>query len=246
MDWGEMVTLIAHTVNRFGDRLLVVGNTGSNYTKEAITGTEHAFAAGMDASLQINPYYGKTSRAGLEAHFERVLDLGPALIYNVPGRTGQDLSPDLIQQLAKHPNLLGIKECAGSERIQGYEQQGIACWSGNDDQCHQSRHRSGSHGVVSVTSNILPKTMKSLMDRENPELNQRLQPLFEWLFAEPNPIALNTALAMMGLVSPVFRLPYVPLNQQQREAGLEILQSLADLEDLGNLSVLTDDQFICH
>jgi len=83
MDWEEHLMLIAHSVNKFGNQLIIVGNTGSNNTREAIKGTKYGFAFGMDAALQINPYYGKTSAAGLKEHFKRVLDLGPSIIYNV-------------------------------------------------------------------------------------------------------------------------------------------------------------------
>ena len=88
MSWDEHVMLIAHTVNSFGSKLQVIGNTGSNSTREALHATEQGFAVGMDAALQINPYYGKTSLDGLIAHFSAVLDEGPTIIYNVPSRTG--------------------------------------------------------------------------------------------------------------------------------------------------------------
>ena len=88
MSWDEHVMLIAHTVNSFGKHLQVIGNTGSNSTREALHATEQGFAVGMDAALQINPYYGKTSLDGLIAHFSAVLDEGPTIVYNVPSRTG--------------------------------------------------------------------------------------------------------------------------------------------------------------
>ena len=88
MSWDEHVMLIAHTVNSFGSHLQVIGNTGSNSTREALHATEQGFAVGMDAALQINPYYGKTSLDGLIAHFSAVLDEGPTIVYNVPSRTG--------------------------------------------------------------------------------------------------------------------------------------------------------------
>ena len=177
MDWEEHLMLIAHSVNRFGDELVIVGNTGSNNTREALKATRYGFAFGMDASLQINPYYGKTSEKGLREHFNRVLDLGPAIIYNVPSRTGQDLPPELIRELAKHPNLLGVKECAGNERIAAYEKEGIACWSGNDDQAWEARHHCGGHGVISVTANVVPGLMRRLMDESDSTLADRLKPL---------------------------------------------------------------------
>ncbi len=243
MDWEEHLILIAHTVNYFGSQLQVIGNTGSNNTKEAVRATEEGFAVGMNAALQINPYYGKTSRAGLVAHFKAVLALGPALIYNVPGRTGQDLQPDLIQELAQHKHFVGVKECAGIDRIAQYEQAGIACWSGNDDQAHDSRHKAGSHGVISVASNILPKTMASLMDDQNGGLNQKLQDLLNWFFCEPNPIALNTLMPMLGYCRPVFRLPYVPLNAEARLRGATLLEAAPILDKLPKLMVLNDNEF---
>ncbi len=85
-----------------------------------------------------------------------------------------------------------------------YESKGIACWSGNDDQCFEGRHRNQSHGVISVIANLLPGLMRKLMDEDNSELNQRLQPLMAWLFHVPSPNALNTAMAMTGAAPPVF------------------------------------------
>ncbi|WP_273050594.1 dihydrodipicolinate synthase family protein, partial [Pseudoalteromonas sp.] len=111
MNWEEHLMLIAHSANKYGDKLVIVGNTGSNNTREAIKATKYGFASGMDAALQINPYYGRTSIAGVKEHFKRVLDIGPAFIYNVAGRTGQDLTPDIIEPLAKHEYFIGVKEC---------------------------------------------------------------------------------------------------------------------------------------
>ena len=245
MDWEEHLMLIAHSVNKFGDRLAIVGNTGSNNTREAIKGTRYGFAFGMDAALQINPYYGKTSDAGLREHFKRVLDFGPSIIYNVPGRTGQDLQPEFIEELAQHPNLIGVKECAGNERMAHYESKGIACWSGNDDQCFEGRHRHGSHGVISVISNLMPGLMRRLMDTEDPKLNDRLQPLMSWLFHVPSPNALNTVLSMTGVTKPVFRLPYSPVDLEARKEVVELLQEFSPEDWVGSgLELMEDEQFI--
>ena len=245
MDWEEQLMLIAHSVNKFGGRLEIVGNTGSNNTREALRGTKHGFAFGMDAALQINPYYGKTSDAGLREHFKRVLDFGPSIIYNVPGRTGQDLQPELIEELAQHPNLIGVKECAGNERMAYYESKGIACWSGNDDQCFEGRHRHGSHGVISVISNLMPGLMRRLMDTDDPKLNDRLQPLMSWLFHVPSPNALNTVLSMTGATQPVFRLPYSPVDLEARKEVVELLQEFSPADWVGSgLELMEDEQFI--
>ena len=226
MNWEEHLMLIAHSANKFGEQLLIVGNTGSNNTREAIKATKYGFASGMHASLQINPYYGRTSIAGVKEHFKRVLDIGPAFIYNVAGRTGQDLTPDIIEPLAQHEHFIGVKECGGNERIAHYEQQGIACWSGNDDEAHDARHTHKAHGVISVTSNLIPGLFRQLMDSKNDELNNSLQPLMNWLFCEPNPIAINTAMMMTGAVNPVFRMPYVPLSDEQQQQGETLINQL--------------------
>ncbi|MCP3675246.1 MAG: 4-hydroxy-tetrahydrodipicolinate synthase [Gammaproteobacteria bacterium] len=245
LDWEEHLMLIAHSSTKFGDRLLIIGNSGSNNTREAVKATEYGFASGMHGSLQINPYYGKTSDQGVLAHLLKVLDVGPAFIYNVPGRTGQDISPAIIEKLAKHENFIGVKECSGNERIEYYEQRGIACWSGNDNECFEGRHKHASHGVISVTSNIIPGIMRILMDNNEPELNQSVQALMSWLFCEPNPIAINTALMMTKAVLPVFRLPYVPLSQQLREEGMTLLEAVGADNLVGKLPVvLSDDDFL--
>ena len=248
LSWEEHIILIAHSVHRFGKKLLIIGNTGSNNTREAIKATMNGFSVGMDAALQINPYYGRTSIAGVSEHFKKVLAIGPAFIYNVPGRTGQDLTPDIIEPLSTHKNFIGVKECAGNERIAHYEKQGIACWSGNDDESYEGRHLHGSHGVISVTSNIVPGLMRQLMDRDNlietAQLNEQLQGLMQWLFCEPNPIAINTTLMMTGAVAPNFRLPYQALTFEQRKAGLALLEAIAIEDRVGNtLSLLEDSAF---
>jgi len=244
LSWEEHLMLIAHSVHQYGNKILIIGNTGSNNTREAIKATESGFAMGMNAALQINPYYGRTSIAGVSAHFNQVLDIGPVFIYNVPGRTGQDITPDIIEPLSKHKNFIGVKECAGNERIAHYEQQGIACWSGNDDESYLGRHEFGSHGVISVTSNIVPQLMRKLMDHQDPMLNEDLQGLMKWLFCEPNPIAINTALMMTGAVKSNFRLPYKALTKEQRQQGLALLSRFKTIDLVGDeLSLLSDTDF---
>jgi 4-hydroxy-tetrahydrodipicolinate synthase len=190
MSWDEHIMLIAHTVNQFGRDIKVIGNTGSNSTREAIHATEQGFAVGMHAALQINPYYGKTSMTGLKEHFKAVLEEGPAIIYNVPGRTSQDIPDDVILGIASHSNFLGVKECTGNDRIKAYADRGVTCWSGNDDEAHEGRHLYNSQGVISVTSNLIPGLFNSLMHTRDDKMNESLQELMSWLFCEPNPISL--------------------------------------------------------
>jgi len=248
LSWDEHLALIAHSKGKFGDKLAIVGNTGGNNTGEAAWATKKGFAAGMDASLLINPYYGKTSAKGVVMHImQGGLEMGPAIIYNVAGRTGQDIPPDIISQLAGHRNFCGVKECGGHERIKLYSDQGIMCWSGNDDQCHESRHVHGGLGVISVTSNVVPGLMRDLMRERNDDLNEKLGPLFKWLFTEPNPIGVNTLLMQLGVASPVFRLPYTHRSREEREEVVKILTAVG-LEHCpsgpGGVQVLEDKDFV--
>ncbi len=232
MHWDEQLALIAHAVRRFGDRMLIIGNTGSNSTAEAVRATELGFAVGMDAALQINPYYGKTSFAGLEAHYSRVLEFGPGIVYNVPGRTGQDLLPDVIERIARHPNFVGVKECCGPARMAELGRRGIRSWSGNDDDCLAARADGRALGVISVFSNVAPRILRRLLDESARGMPPECVELTAWLFSQPNPIPVNTALAMMGLVEPAFRLPYVPMSRAEREQGVQILRRVG-LAELG-------------
>ncbi|XP_011017505.1 PREDICTED: 4-hydroxy-tetrahydrodipicolinate synthase 2, chloroplastic-like [Populus euphratica] len=247
MSWDEHIMLIGHTVNCFGSSVKVIGNTGSNSTREAIHATEQGFAVGMHAALHINPYYGKTSVEGMVSHFDCVLPMGPTIIYNVPSRTGQDIPPRVIHTIAQSPNLAGVKECVGNDRVEQYTDKGIVVWSGNDDQCHDARWNHGATGVISVTSNLLPGLMRKLMfEGKNTELNSKLLPLIDWLFQEPNPIALNTALAQLGVVRPVFRLPYVPLPLAKRIEFVNLVKKIGRENFVGEkkVQVLDDDDFI--
>ena len=228
LNWTENLSLIRHTATSFGKDLVIIGNTGSNSTKEAKQATQEALDSGAHACLQINPYYGKTNEAGILKHLETSLDIAPCFIYNVPSRTAQDIPPNIIEKLALHPNFIGVKECAGSERIEYYEKKSIACWSGNDDQAFESRQLKNSHGVISVAANVIPILFRILMDKNNPVVQEKILPFVKLLFVEPNPIVLNTTLAMMGLCQPVSRLPYLPLEVKKQE------QIIAALEELKN------------
>ncbi|KAL3738761.1 hypothetical protein ACJRO7_020176 [Eucalyptus globulus] len=247
MSWDEHIMLIRHTVDRFGASLKVIGNTGSNSTAEAMEATEKGFAVGMHASLHINPYYGKTSIHGLLAHFNSVLPMGPMIIYNVPARTGQDIPPSVIQTLATSPNFVGIKECVGNDRVRQYAEEGITVWCGMDDQCHDGRWDFGAVGSMSVASNLIPGLMLELVTgKKSPSLNEKVLPLVEWLFHEPNPIGVNTALAQLGVVRPVFRLPYVPLPLSKRLEFVGLVKDIGRKHFVGDgeVQVLDDDDFI--
>ncbi|XP_020586882.1 4-hydroxy-tetrahydrodipicolinate synthase 2, chloroplastic-like isoform X2 [Phalaenopsis equestris] len=247
MSWDEHIMLIGHTVNCFGASIKVIGNTGSNSTREAIHATEQGFAVGMHAALHINPYYGKTSLKGIVSHFEAVLSMGPTIIYNVPSRTGQDIPPTVVGKISANPNMAGVKECVGNDRIKEYVGGGMAIWSGNDDECHDARWSYGAVGVISVTSNLVPGLMHELMfGGKNTSLNSKVMPLVKWLFGEPNPIGLNTALAQLGVIRPVFRLPYVPLPVEKRIEFVRLVEEIGREHFVGDgeVKVLDDDEFV--
>lgn len=244
--WEEHIMLIAHAKYKFGNNSVIIGNTGSNSTKEAVYATEQGFLVGMDAALQINPYYGKTSNKGLLQHFNNVLNIGPAIIYNVPGRTAQDINFETMNRLSNHHNFIGVKECMGADRIQLYSNNGITTWSGNDDECHDTRHYNGCNGVISVTSNVIPGIFKKLMEEENKELSIKVNKLIKYLFIEPNPIGINTLMMMLGLSEPNFRLPYIELDMKLREELKEIVYEIGIdnfLSKENKCLVLNDNDF---
>lgn len=244
LSWDEHLALIAHTKAKFPS-ICIVGNTGSNHTHESVWATKKGFAAGMDCALLINPYYGKTSPKGIVMHIEAGLEFGPAIIYNVPGRTGQDIKPETIHELAKHKNFVGVKECMGNDRIKELSDKGIACWSGNDDQAYECRHLFGGVGVISVTSNVVPGLMKKLMTEKNDALNAKLGPLFTWLFTEPNPIGVNTLMMQLGMAPPVWRLPYTFREAAERKKVVEMVNAIGIEHFCGNgVKALEDSDFL--
>lgn len=240
MDWEENLSLVLYSLQNFGQQIRVIGNTGSNFTKESLEATKKAFECGVHACLQINPYYGKTSLAGVLKHLGLALDIAPCFIYNVPSRTGQDIPPKIMTKLATHSNFLGVKECAGNDRISTYKKQNIACWSGNDDESFEAKHQTQAQGVISVAANIIPQYFRKLMDKQEQSLFKKCLPLIKNLFCDPNPIAVNTLLAMMGLCKPVFRLPYLPLPIEKQEI---LLKNLQDLEMTEQAKIIPPEKF---
>ena len=240
MNWEENLSLVLHTLQNFGQRIKVIGNTGSNSTKESLKATKKAVESGVHACLQINPYYGKTSSEGIIKHLSLALDIAPCFIYNVPSRTAQDITPDIIEKIANHSNFLGVKECVGNNRIANYAKKNIPCWSGNDDQSFAAKHQAGARGVISVAANIIPQYFRKIMDHKNNTYFEKCLPLITNLVCEPNPIAVNTLLAMMGLCKPVFRMPYTPLSIRQQKLLLANLQTLDITEQV---SIIAPEKF---
>jgi len=210
----------------------VIAGTGSNNTAEAIEFTKHAADAGASAALVITPYYNKPSQNGLKAHFEKIantVDI-PMVLYNVPSRTGVDMSVSTIAELAAHPNIIGIKEATGdmgkaTEIISKTKDEDFILLSG-DDVATLPLMSIGAAGVISVIANILPDDMTQMVKAyesgnfsDAVAIHYKLAPLMKALFIETNPAPIKTAAGLKGLAAGPLRLPLAPMMP----ANLEIL-----------------------
>lgn len=221
----------------------VIAGVGSNDTRKAIDNIKWAREAGADAGLVVTPYYNKPSQAGLFAHFKALAQAHPGfplVAYNVPGRTAGDLLPETVLRLCELSEVVAIKEATGnivrSMAIRELCGDRITLLSG-DDFTVLPFLAAGGDGVISVSSNVVPKLMSDLVQaaldgklREALALQLRLQPLHRALFLESNPIPVKWALARMGLMGGELRLPLTPLAENHH-AALE-----AELSKLGLLS----------
>jgi 4-hydroxy-tetrahydrodipicolinate synthase len=225
LSYEEHEKVIELTVKYVKGKVPVIAGTGSNSTKEAIELTESAKKLGADFSLHTTPYYNKPTPAGLYEHFKAIADAVdiPIILYNIPGRTGINMTPETILKLSKIKNIVGIKEAAGSitqtSDIYRLTKGKFTILSG-DDNLFLPMMSVGAVGVISVLSNIIPKEMKALYKaflidsnvKKAIEIHTRLMPLFQNMFIETNPIPVKEALAYMGMVRKEFRLPLCPLS----------------------------------
>jgi len=233
VDVEEHCRLIAATVEFARGRVPVIAGTGANSTAEAIALTTFAKNAGVASCLSVVPYYNKPTQEGLYRHFRTVaekVDL-PMILYNVPGRTVADLANDTVLRLAQVPGIVGLKDATadigrGSElfrALRGAGKREFAVYSG-DDLNALPLMLMGGHGVISVTANVAPKLMAEMCAAALAgdvvtarARNDRMLPLHRGLFVEANPIPVKWALAEMGLIHNVLRLPLVPLSSQHHE-----------------------------
>jgi len=221
---AEYATLLQAAVEAARGAVPVLAGTGLSNTAKTIGQTRRAAELGADAALVVTPPYVRPTQAGLEAHFCAIADDGalPVVLYNVPARTGCDLLPETAARLAAHPRIVGIKEArAEPERMAALlplRGEGFAVLGGDDATAARAM-LAGADGVVSVASNVVPRAMRRLCDlargardRAAAEaLDARLQPLFAFLGAEPNPIPLKALLQRMQLGHGL-RLPLTPLS----------------------------------
>ncbi|MDY6964738.1 MAG: 4-hydroxy-tetrahydrodipicolinate synthase [Halobacteriota archaeon] len=216
----------------------VIAGTGSNNTGEAISLTKYAEDAGADAAMLITPYYNKPNRSGLIRHFTDVakaVDL-PIILYNVPSRTGLNMPADVVVELSKVENILGIKEASGKlsqiAKIIESTDDDFFLFSGNDEETLPIMSLGGV-GVISVAANIVPKEMRSLVDalkecdlKRAREMHYKLLPLFEAMFLETNPIPVKKAAELIGLTSSRLRLPLAPMSEENEKILSNVLRSM--------------------
>jgi 4-hydroxy-tetrahydrodipicolinate synthase len=237
---GESATLshvehervIAATVDEVGGRVKVIAGTGSNNTAEAARLTKFAREAGADAALMISPYYNKPTQTGLVRHYAAVYEAAelPIVVYNIPGRTGSNMLPETVAEMAANPGIVGIKEASGSldqvsRLIHLVAPLGdrFTVLSG-DDSLTLPMMAVGAAGVISTTSNVVPGRVVELVRAAAAgdfaaarRVHYELVPLFEALFLETNPIPLKAAMAMLGKMTGDVRLPLTPVTEPNRK-----------------------------
>jgi 4-hydroxy-tetrahydrodipicolinate synthase len=241
---ARVIELTLDAVRRRGleGKVPVVAGTGSNDTRTVVAATQRAAALGADAALVVAPYYNKPDQRMLEAHYRTVADEGglPIVVYNVPGRTGTNISAETVLRLAEHPSIIALKEASGDlEQIMSIVRgrpAGFSVLSG-DDSWTYAMMALGADGVISVASNEIPGEMAQLCAAANDGDWSKARGLHEtWLdlmrinFISPSPVPVKAALAEMGLISDVLRAPLMSLADEPRSRVREVLRSAGLLD----------------
>ena len=237
LDPEEHCQVIGRIVDLVGGRVPVIGGTGANSTREAIHLTAMAKDAGVHACLLVTPYYNKPTQQGLFQHFKAIADAVdiPQILYNVPGRTACDMLPDVVEQLSRVDNIVGIKEASGELARFGELVSrcgpGFDVLSGEDHLALQGMV-AGARGVISVTANVAPAAMHEMCalalggDFEGASrVDERLRDLHAAMFFESNPIPAKWALQDMGMIQEGIRLPLTPLSEIYHERVRAALHS---------------------
>jgi 4-hydroxy-tetrahydrodipicolinate synthase len=220
LSWDEEYQLFQVVQRAIAGKGKVIAGTGSNSTDEAIEATQHAAKLGLDGSLQVVPYYNKPPQSGLYKHFQAIAQSSPDLpmmLYNIPGRTGQNLLPETVAQLANIPNIVAIKEASGSmdqvSQVRHITPSEFAIYSG-DDSLTLPMLALGCYGVVSVASHLVGEQIQQMIQAflqgkptEATNIHLKLLDLFKSLFLTTNPIPIKTALKLQGWDVGSLRLP---------------------------------------
>jgi len=215
----------------------LIAGAGSNSTMRGIELAKVVMEAGADATLQVTPYYNKPTEEGLYQHFKLIAEEVPCphILYNVPSRTGVNMSPSVVAKLSNIKNIVGVKEASGNlsqiEEIKKVVPRDFSILSGNDDQ-NLDIYKLGGCGTISVTANIAPRQVVEVYRlfsggnlEEARALQERLLPLNKAMFIETNPIPVKTALSLMGFMSEEFRLPLTPISPENKKYLIKILRS---------------------
>lgn len=221
---AEHDAVVKLTIEQARRRVPVIAGTGSNSTAEAIRLTVAAAEMGADGALLLSPYYNKPTQDGIYRHYKTIaasVDI-PILLYNIPGRTASNITPETVARLAEIKNIVGIKEASGSmdqaSDIIKLAGDKITILSG-DDSLTLPLIALGAKGVISTCSNAVPREMHDLADAalardfaKAREIHFRLLPLMRGLFVETNPIPIKQALAFMGKCANELRMPLLPMT----------------------------------
>ena len=232
----EHLKVIETVVNTAAGKCLITAGTGANSTAEAVHLTLMAKKAGVDATLQVTPYYNKPTPEGLYRHFATVADECdlPVVLYNVPGRSGIPIPIDVIARLNENSNIVCVKEAGGSvDRVSAIKSVcDIAVLSG-DDALSVPMMSVGAVGVISVASNLIPEQVKALIDacvqkdfEKAMELHYTLYPIFRDMFIEVNPIPIKAAMASKNLLNEEYRLPLTPISSPNMEILMNSLKKI--------------------
>lgn len=225
----ERKDVIAFTVKRVNGKVPVIGGTGTNETCHVLDYTRSACDSGADAVLVVTPYYNKATQGGLIKHFSMVADVSckPVIMYNVPSRTGCNLAPATVAELAKHPMIAGVKEASGNMaqvvEIAARCGENLDIYSG-EDALTVPMMAMGAMGCISVLSNVAPALSVEMTDRffagdiaGAAQLQCRTLPLINALFSEVNPIPAKAAVAEMGFGTEFLRMPLTPMEDANRQ-----------------------------
>ncbi|MBO9871833.1 MULTISPECIES: 4-hydroxy-tetrahydrodipicolinate synthase [Xanthomonas] len=245
----EYDRILREAVRTIGGRVPVLAGTGLSGTAKTVALTQRAAAGGAQYALVVTPPYVRPTQAGLIAHYTQVAEQGglPVLLYNVPGRTGCDLLPETVAQLAQHPNIVGIKEAVSDPQriaaLAALRSDQFAVFSGDDGSAAQAM-LAGFDGLISVASNALPRAYRRLCDlaragKAEPAQawDARLQPFHAFCGIESNPIPVKALLQRAG-IGQGLRLPLLPLSAAHHATADRLAADAAALEDLSSRETL--------
>ena len=233
---SEHREIISYAVEKAAGRIPVIAGTGSNETAYSVELSKHAAEAGADALLLVTPYYNKASEKGLIKHFQTIAESTdkPVILYNVPSRTGTNISMRVYRELAKHPQIVAVKEASGDfnkiAEIAAECGDMLDIYSGNDNQIVPILSLGGK-GVISVLSNIMPKETHDMCQfffdgnvQESTKLQLKLLDLINALFIEVNPIPIKTAMGLLGYFGDQMRLPLCEMEDANKEKLCSVLK----------------------